>query len=386
MIEDLRIVNYKISRIKFGGKMGKIILVFILLLSIQLYSQPIKLEQKVVYKGNFIGSIGQVALDSKEQVYIGDFINHDIHIFSPTGKYIKQIGREGKGPGEFQYIWGLQIGQKDSLYVLDGNLNRITVFTPNQFDYPAYTIALDNGPNGEAITGVGWHGFGANGLWVNKNSRIFVAYQEYYSKANLNKQHHLKIFIVNRKGEIVYKTSLINIKGMDRLINVSKGFMVSIMPFGQTPVVHLGPDGYFYFGNSDIFDIKAIDVSGNLKRELKYEVKPVRIKQSMWDKALENYEYLTQKSLNNSLTPLPDYKRLFDDFVIDEKGNIWVETNTTDENNYTWMVFDKSNNLITKFKFPKSVMLKIIKQNYAYGIYTDDNGIQSVIKYEIKTK
>ena len=73
-------------------------------------------------------------------------------------------------------------------------------------------------------------------------------------------------------------------------------------------------------------------------------------------------------------------------FRSDEKGNIWVETNTTDENNYTWMVFDKSNNLITKFKFPKSVMLKIIKQNYAYGIYTDDNGIQSVIKYEIKTK
>jgi len=220
-----------------------------------------------VYKGDFIGSIGQVALDSKGQIYIGDLINGNIHLFSPSGKYIKQIGRKGNGPGEFQYIWGLQVIEKDSIYVLDGGLNRITVFAPDQFDYPAYTIKVIGGPNGEAITTVGLQNGGTNGLWMYKNN-IFVSYQMYYSNENLNKLHYLKIYRLNHKGKIADKTPLVNIRGMDRLITQGKGFMISNMPFGQVPIIQLGSECYFYFGNSDDFNIKSVDLTGKIVREL----------------------------------------------------------------------------------------------------------------------
>ena len=370
--------------------MIKVIIAYLIILSVQIFGQDFKFQKEIIYTGDFIGSIGQVVIDSKENVYIGDLINNTIHLFSPNGKYIKQIGREGKGPGEFKYIIGVQIGQKDSLYILDGKLNRITIYSPDKYENPAYIIRIPSNNINFYVSSVGWLNGNSinNGLWIDHDNNYFVCYRESFSADNLNKPHYLAVYRLNKLGKFANKKPLIKIKDNGHLVIKGSGssFSVGHMPFGQVPIIEIGNDGYLYYASSDILDIKAIDVSGNLKRKLEYEIKPVRIRESMWNKVINDSEFLTKKILNSSLTPLPEYKRLFDDFVVDDKGNIWVATNTEDENNYTWLVFDKNNNLLTKFKFPNSVMLKIIKQNYAYGIYTDEDGIQSVIKYKIINK
>jgi len=368
--------------------MRKYVLFIFLILGFQLAGQSIKLQKETIYKGDFIGSVSQVALDSKGKIYVSDLTNNCIHLFFNSGKYLKHIGREGKGPGEFEDISGLQISKKDSLYVLDGKINRITVFSSGKFEHPIYTINIPGGIINNFISSVGWLNGNVinNGLWVDASNNIFVSYSETFSAGNLDKPHYLKIYKLNHLGKFADKNPLIKIKNNERLIlkGGNSSFSVLRMPFGQTPIVEIGSDGYLYFANSDVFDIKAIDISGKIVRNLKYKLKPVRIKQSMWNEAIENNEYLTQKALNNSLTPLPEYKRLFDYFVVDDKGRIWVATNTADNKNYIWMIFDKNNKLITKLKFSKSVVLKIIKKGYAYGIYTDNMGFQSVIKYTIK--
>ncbi len=46
---------------------------------------------------------GGVALDDSGNVYIPDTQKHKVQVYSPEGRYIRTIGHEGSGPGEYQY-------------------------------------------------------------------------------------------------------------------------------------------------------------------------------------------------------------------------------------------------------------------------------------------
>lgn len=49
-------------------------------------------------------------------------------IFSAQGDYLQTIGRTGEGPGEYQWITSLEAGPRDSLFVFDASLQRLTAY------------------------------------------------------------------------------------------------------------------------------------------------------------------------------------------------------------------------------------------------------------------
>lgn len=89
-----------------------------------------------------------VAIDSRVRYYLTTALAlHEIKVFDRSGAFLRVIGREGEGPGEFRRIRNLVIGPRDSLYVLDGGTSRLTVFSshhemartaplPFRTDYP----------------------------------------------------------------------------------------------------------------------------------------------------------------------------------------------------------------------------------------------------------
>jgi hypothetical protein len=46
---------------------------------------------------------GGVALDDSGNVYIPDTQKHKVQVYSPEGSYVRTLGQEGSGPGEYQY-------------------------------------------------------------------------------------------------------------------------------------------------------------------------------------------------------------------------------------------------------------------------------------------
>src|SRR5262245_32371920 len=47
-----------------------------------------------------LSSVRQVAFDANENLYVLDGGNYRVLMFSPSGKFIRQIGKQGSGPGE----------------------------------------------------------------------------------------------------------------------------------------------------------------------------------------------------------------------------------------------------------------------------------------------
>ncbi|MGD2246201.1 MAG: M56 family metallopeptidase [Candidatus Aminicenantes bacterium] len=93
-----------------------------------------KFKDKPKFKLDFVWKIGELeendenyqffnafdaSMDKDGIIFIMDSGNHRIQVFDPAGNYLKTIGREGQGPGEFQQLFSMDINDEGHLYVYD---------------------------------------------------------------------------------------------------------------------------------------------------------------------------------------------------------------------------------------------------------------------------
>lgn len=86
------------------------------------------------------GDIRSVAVDDEGRVYVGDRIGATVRVYSPSGRFLKQIAQAGQGPGEIDgWAADLSFGLDGKLYVRDAS--RITVFAPSSTGWIADSLA-----------------------------------------------------------------------------------------------------------------------------------------------------------------------------------------------------------------------------------------------------
>jgi hypothetical protein len=71
-----------------------------------------------------------VAFDRRDNMYLLDGQNLRVIVFDATGKYLRQFGKKGGGPGEFQAPIGLDIAADGNVVVSDLGNRAFVVFTP----------------------------------------------------------------------------------------------------------------------------------------------------------------------------------------------------------------------------------------------------------------
>lgn len=57
--------------------------------------------------------------------------NYEIGVFDRQGHFLRSVGREGEGPGEYRIIFDILAGPADSLFVFDRSNSRVTVLDPS---------------------------------------------------------------------------------------------------------------------------------------------------------------------------------------------------------------------------------------------------------------
>ena len=100
-------------------------------------SRSIRLDEDLIIgtevgkESDMFGYIRTMTLDSKDNIYVADSYELNISIFNSEGKFLREFGREGQGPGELQTIDGMCWCPKyNNLYVVDRRNHRITRFSP----------------------------------------------------------------------------------------------------------------------------------------------------------------------------------------------------------------------------------------------------------------
>lgn len=84
------------------------------------------------HQSNALGDFSKptsVALDQDGNVYVTDMLNYRIEVFDADGKFIRQFGKHGDGPGYFSMPKGVAVDSDGHIWVTDSMQNRVHLFT-----------------------------------------------------------------------------------------------------------------------------------------------------------------------------------------------------------------------------------------------------------------
>jgi hypothetical protein len=119
--------------------------------------EPVMLLGDADGPGMIEGESGTARVDSRGRYYVFREFGQQIKVFSPAGEYLRTIGREGGGPGEFRGISIVYPAPGDSLHVVDLLNVRWNVFSPEgeyvrstQLQVPVY-MQLHLLPDGRGL-------------------------------------------------------------------------------------------------------------------------------------------------------------------------------------------------------------------------------------------
>ena len=79
----------------------------------------------------YLSMVVAVAADSRDNIYILDHVTQEIHVFDPGGGFLRTLGGQGDGPGEFRDALGPAIAPGDTLWVADQRAPRYSIFGPD---------------------------------------------------------------------------------------------------------------------------------------------------------------------------------------------------------------------------------------------------------------
>jgi len=156
-----------------------------------------------------------IAFDSKDNIYILDSGNHRIQKFDANGKYLATFGRQGEGPGEFQYPMSLDIDTEGYLYISDPQNQRIQILKPNGAEFT--TIPMHENPAGKTrlfrsgqmlmAEGQGFISFGTENEENKELPKLFkVLNSEGKVSKDFGEKRDYKDFLLNKMGNQIHFT------------------------------------------------------------------------------------------------------------------------------------------------------------------------------------
>jgi DNA-binding beta-propeller fold protein YncE len=92
--------------------------------------------QRFDQEGRFLGAFetdpmpGGLALDEEGLLYVSHMMKHKVAVYDPAGKLVREFGKHGAAPGEFNQPGGIALGPDGSVYVADQANQRVQRLSP----------------------------------------------------------------------------------------------------------------------------------------------------------------------------------------------------------------------------------------------------------------
>ncbi len=343
-------------------------------------SKTIEFEKEVVYGNSeeeLFGIMGDIAVDHFGRVFIADIQNQEISVYDSGGRFITQLGREGKGPREFGSIRSLQI-QKDRLYIYDTNRQRISVITLDSLAEDKSVLLAGNRGKYQALHKTyPW----IYKIFVRNNGTYLAEFVEHRpdpTKEWQNVEMRGLLYPLASTGEIA-SNKLIEFKEAI-LTNKSKGLLAPIEPFFGIALTILSSDNTIYRAGPEYFLIKKYNPEGDYRQAFYYPLKKIPLTQKSAVEAGVHDFYIQ----NMKFMDLPSTWPVLTDMKIDDEDRLWIATTVEDMTVYQWWVLNLNGQLIARFTWPRDRQIEEIKDGYLYVRETEEETeIQEIVRYRI---
>jgi len=339
------------------------------------------------------------SVDHENRVYIADYFQHAVHVYQADGSYLQSVGREGRGPGDFQEIFGIHVDQ-NYLHVLDRKpLSKISTFDLTTLEHQNdHNIAIDwnnNPPSWQSFMRENRLFFYPNDFYPLENGKymVFFSDQAIGSLDNLDGRTY-EASVYNIRQGSYEQHDLLTFPWTGRVLAHKEAGMNNRMtilrniPYKRSSQFDYN-SGKMVYGWTDKFLFKFYDASGSYRHAL---YAPISGPEITLETIFDHYENKGSKISDRrreiiSNDELPETWPAFDTVIMDDENRLWISTFTKDPGSYKWLVLKPAGELLAAFEWPAGRKLKHVKNGYAYTLETDNRtGLQRLVKYEIEMK
>lgn len=307
------------------------------------------------------GDIQSVHIDSQEQLYVYDHSwasSGTIYKISPDGSLLHQIGSEGSGPGEFQYMSGIYVGVGDTVYAMDNNHERIYKYDPPEHDF----FDMRRMQRVEESFSDPWRLIGANPMG------FIVGYMTPFINwipETMTSENTFDVYLVNQRG-IRGATEILQEPDIERII-YEGGAGYTHMIFSHKPIVFVGRTGKIYAGSGKENLIRIFNADGEIERALSLDIEAIPVTRQDIEKSLEDAGE-RRRDLTYA-SEIPEYKPYYQHFTVDDYGKVWVQQNSHYGATETeWLIVDQNSDVVNNFMLSSNVRLLSVDSGRAYGV------------------
>lgn len=294
-----------------------------------------------------IASARSLAVDDAENIYVLDEKDFAVKVFDKSGAFLRRFGQKGKGPGDLDQP------------------SRISI------DRSQNALLIVNGASGLSF-------FSFDGKFL-KSFTAGEAKKAQYARAD-------------SAGRIVM--SYVRVQDTDHRWNVLNKFESESGPPIEVKNTALGSPYDFlmplvywdldekdniYYGYPKAYEIEIIDPRNKTVKRILKEYDPVEPSAEVKAQIAQ-----TMKSLTPSLAEkvfVSKYHSAFINFLIDEKGRLFVSSWAKSGKDFVYDVFDPEGRYIARFPLPFRAVL--FKKGKLYCIEEDSDGYQAVTRYSV---
>jgi len=291
-------------------------------------------------------------IDDQGHVYVMDWGDIHIKVYDGQGRFIRTIGRQGQGPGEFgtPAFFDLMTGGK--ICVVDGRQRRVMI--------------LSN--EGQYISGFPFEGF-FRSLAIDGQDRLFLAKWAAAEELKLSTEFRevpyiTSIFRTDASGkEMVHLTDFL---GEVWVMKAMSGG--GIMGGGglYTIIWGVNRQGKFYGGFNEIYRLGAYGPDGKIEFTFGREFTP-----------LKNSQY---KGLPGQKKAMPAFTRTI---LFDEEENLWLELYKDEATKgFTYDVFSPEGIYLKQVKLDQRIYQ--FKNGRVYSIVRPEDGYPSIKRFRME--
>jgi hypothetical protein len=327
------------------------------------------------------GDIKDIAIGTEGRIFVADQQGPIVKMYDKEGKFIRNVGKEGRGPGEYTGISGMKTFQDGRVAIWNVGLTNINVFSP-EGEY-LETHFVNSTLNAPDLFEVGKKG-------------------EFYVKTTINRDRnkpnlHFAWLRVSSRGKVV-DTLEVPRDEVDRpLTFVLFSAQGSVHSFIKWPRSTISSEGYVvYAEDNNKYEIKFLNEE-RAEKGIIWEIEPVTLlseEKEQWEAWTDYY------SARGAENVLPEHKPVLKQIYTDRNGRIWiwkyVKAEYTEmnmgigygpESNWweppTFDIFKPDGSYYGTVELPLNANFKDAKGNTVVAVLTGDMGEEYVSRFSL---
>jgi hypothetical protein len=309
-----------------------------------------------------------IQVDDAGNIYVLDAQTSAVKVFDKDGKFVRRIGRPGKGPGELAFPVGLAWNEKGQLYVVDQHNARYALFDRNGKlvkEYPRPRL-------------VAWVGFWTGD--IDTRGRMLEPVRGGWPVRDEK---------IARLDSTFSRADTIPLPPFTPLAYVRENpRMFTSVPFGPTLVRAFDPRHNIWVGLTSAYRLVQLGEKGDTLRIIeRKDWAPPHVSEQDKDTVLAALEKRNEYGLRYDRSVIPATKPAFAGFSFDESGAIWIEPYVEQAQGQVFDVFDaegrylgRATTTFTVATWPRPVF----RNGSLYALTYDENGAPFIVRARIE--